>query len=74
MNPILQMLNGQNQISKLIGLAQSLKNGNPEMMFNQMMQSNPQFKSFVDANKGKSLEQIAQENGVDLSILKSILK
>jgi hypothetical protein len=31
------------------------------------MQSNPQFKSFIESNKGKTAEQIAKENGINLS-------
>jgi len=38
---------------------------NPDTMFAELYNNNPQFKQFVDANKGKSPEQIAQENGID---------
>lgn len=31
-----------------------------------MMKSNPQFAQFVEQNRGKSPEQIAKENGIDL--------
>lgn len=40
--------------------------GNPEVMFQQMMNTNPQFKEFVLANRGKSADQIARENGINL--------
>lgn len=75
MNPILQALSGAtNKQNNIMGLLSMLKNGNPNVVFNQMMQTNPQFRSFVEANKGKNVEQIAQENGIDLSMLKSFLK
>lgn len=50
MNPILQNLNKRN---------------NPNNMFSNMLNSNPQFRQFVEENKGKSPEQIAKEHGID---------
>lgn len=50
MNPILQNLNKKN---------------NPNNMFSNMLNSNPQFRQFVEENKGKSPEQIAKEHGID---------
>ena len=72
MNPILQMLN-RNQTSNISALMQMAK-GNPEGMFKQMMQSNPQFRSFVDANKGKPADQIAREHGIDPGMLRQFMK
>jgi len=37
-----------------------------------LMQRNPNFKAFVDANRGKSPEQVAKEHGVDLSQFKNM--
>lgn len=76
MNPILQALNTAkpNHMNNVMGLVNALKNGNPQYMFNQLMQSNPQFKQFVEQNKGKSPEQIAKENGLDLNTINSFLK
>ena len=39
-------------------------------MFEEMYQNNQQFKNFVDANRGKSPEQIARENGINPDLLK----
>ena len=50
MNPILQNLNKRN---------------NPNNMFSNMLNSNPQFRQFIEENKGKSPEQIAKEHGID---------
>lgn len=70
-NPILQMLNKpMNNIGNLVAMAK----GNPQGMFDSMMQSNPQFRQFVNDNRGKSVEQIAKDYGVDLSTLNNLLK
>ena len=53
-NPIMQFM-------------QTLKNGNDEQIFNGLMQNNPQFRAFMEQNKGKTPEQVAKENGVDLN-------
>lgn len=51
-----------------------LKGGNPQAMFDQMMQSNPQFAQFMNDNKGKSVEQIARDYGVDLNMIKQLVR
>ena len=68
MNPLFQamsggMTGGNNQIATLM---QMLRGGNPEQIAQQMMQSNPRFKQFMEQNKGKTPEQVAKENGIDL--------
>lgn len=73
-NPILQALNVAKNLNSAAAMFQNLKNGNPDALFNTMYNSNPEFRRFVDANKGKSPEQIAQENGVDLGQLQNFMK
>ena len=75
MNPIMQMLNknNNNKLNDVLGIVNILKNGNPNAIYNQMLNSNPQFKNFIEQNKGKSPEQIAQENGIDINQIKSFL-
>ena len=51
----------------MLQLMQTLKNGNDEQIFNGLMQNNPQFRAFMEQNKGKTPEQVAKENGVDLN-------
>ena len=70
-NPILQAMMGRQQ--QQMNILNLLKNRNPNEVFNQMMQTNPQFKSFVEQNKGKSVEQIAQENNIDMNLLKQFM-
>lgn len=71
MNPLMQSMGGGMNIFKVM---QMLKNRNPQEVFNQMMQSNPQFRQFVEQNKGKTPEQVAREYGVDISQLKQMMK
>lgn len=47
--------------------------GNPQTLAQNMMMNNPQFKQFFELNKNKPIEQIAQENGIDLYMFKSLL-
>lgn len=70
-NPILQMLNSRSNINNVLNL---LSSNDPNKVFNQLIRSNPQFASFVDANKGKSIEQIASENNIDLNMIRQFLR
>lgn len=75
MNPLFQAMNGGNmgKMQQIAGVMQMLKSGNPEQIAQQMMQSNPQFRQFMEHNKGKSPEQVARENGIDLSQFKGMM-
>ena len=68
-NPIMQMLGNMNPLSQMTQLAQMLNGGNPQQFAMNMMQSNPKFKQFYEANKNKTIDQIASENGIDLNML-----
>lgn len=69
MNPIIQALNKKPNGNILSAIA-SIKNGNPDAMYNQLMQTDPRFRRFIQENQGKSPEQIAKEHGIDTSLLK----
>lgn len=75
MNPLFQAMNGGNmgRMQQIAGFMRMLKSGNPEQIAQQMMQSNPQFRQFVESNKGKTPEQVARENGIDLSQFKNMM-
>ena len=60
--------------NNLVNIIQMLKSGNPEQIAMNLMQRNPNFKAFVDANRGKSPEQVAKENGIDLNAVMGRLK
>lgn len=51
--------------NNLVQLANVFK-GNPEAIYNQLYQTNPQFKRFIDENQGLTNEQIAQKYGIPL--------
>lgn len=76
-NPLMQPVGGNtatpmnsaNAMASLGHIMQMLRNGNPEQIAQSLMQQNPQFRAFVQANQGKSPEQVAREHGVDLSAL-----
>lgn len=60
----------RNPMQEKMQAAMAMLNGqNPQAIFQNLMQSNPQFQKFMQDNKGKSLDQIAQENGVDPNLL-----
>lgn len=68
MNPLIQAMNGgNNKMSQIMQVMKMLRSGNPEQIAQQMMQSNPQFRQFVEQNKGKTPEQVAKEYGIDLN-------
>ncbi len=69
MNPVIQMLRGQQQnpLNQVMGM---LQNGNPQQIFENMINTNPQFRQFVQENKDLTPQQMCQKFGVDPSILK----
>lgn len=67
---MLQNSNSKNILSQIQSIKSMLAGKNPDEFYNQLMQDNPQFKKFVEDNKGKSPEQIARENGIDFNLLK----
>lgn len=70
-NPLMQSMGGASsgapgslaQLKNIVGM---LRSGNPQQIAQNLMQQNPQFKAFVEANQGKSPQQVAQEHGIDL--------
>lgn len=77
MNPLMMAMqsanNPVNKMGQVANLMKMLRAGNPEQIAQQMMQNNPQFRKFVEANRGKTPEQVAREYGVDLNQLKSMM-
>lgn len=70
MNPLLQSMGNHSvmsSFSQLAEIARMVKSGDPQQIAMNLMQKNPQFKAFMDANQGKTPEQVAKENGVDLA-------
>lgn len=77
MNPLMMAMQGAsapaNKMGQVASLMKMLQSGSPEHAFRQMMQNNPQFRQFVEQNKGKTPEQVARENGIDLSQFKNMM-
>lgn len=48
--------------------------GNPDKVAQLLMRKNPQFASFVQANRGKTPQQIARENGIDWGIIQHLMR
>lgn len=74
MNPLMQQVHPNNGMTPLGNIFRMLKSGNPERIAMGLMQRNPQFKAFMDANRGKSPEQVAKQYGVDLNAMIGQLK
>lgn len=77
MNPLMVAMQGannpMNKMRQVANLMKMLRSGNPEQIAQQMMQINPQFRQFMEANKGKTPEQVAQEHGIDLAQFKNMM-
>lgn len=77
MNPLMMAMQGAsrpgNKMGQIASLMRMLRAGNPEQIAMQMMQNNPQFRQFMEANKGRDPMEVARENGIDLSNFKSML-
>lgn len=75
-NPILQQMMG-NRTNSGINNISNIKNmmrGNPNTVINQMMNNNPQFRQFINENRGLSPDQIAQKYGVDMNQVNQLLR
>lgn len=69
----MQLLGNQsnpNILSQINQIKDMLAGKNPDDLYRELIQNNPQFRSFVEQNKGKTIEQIAQENGINPNFLK----
>lgn len=65
-------MNNYNNILERLAEIKSM--GNLQGMYSSMMNNNPQFRRFVEMNKGKSPEQIARENGIDINLLMKLIR
>lgn len=68
MNPLMNAMGGRptSGNGNIAMLIQMLRSGNPQQIGQNMMQNNPQFRQFIESNKGKTPEQVAREHGIDL--------
>jgi hypothetical protein len=61
---------GNNGVSSKIDSLRQMVGGNPDAFMQRMMQTNPQFAEFVNANRNKTPEQIAADYGLDINPLR----
>lgn len=82
-NPILSRLgspaaapanNPMAMMGQLRQMAQMMRGQNPQQLVQSFAARNPQFAEFLRQNQGKSPEQIAKERGIDMDILRQILR
>lgn len=60
-------------MQKLNAFTKVMSGKNPQDVYNFMMQTNPQFKKFVEDNKDKTIEDIALAYDIDLDIIKKFM-
>lgn len=59
-----------NQIKNI----KSAMGGNPQALFQNMMQNNPQFKQFAQQMQGKTPEEAFSQFGLDFNEIKGLMK
>lgn len=62
-----------NPFQMLSELSNFMSGKNPQLIFNTLLNGNPKFAEFVSKNKGKSIEQIASDYGVDINAIKPFI-
>lgn len=63
-----------NNIISAINRFKSAMQGNPQALFNNMMQSNPQFRQFAQSIQGKTPEEAFKQYGLDFNEIKGMMK
>lgn len=48
--------------------------GNPQVLYDQMYSTNPQFRQFADSMRGKSPEEAFRENGMDYDQIRQMFR
>lgn len=64
------------QGNSLLAAVSALKamGGNPQAVYDQMYQSDPQFRSFADSMRGKTPEQAFRDYGLDFAQLQGLFR
>lgn len=60
-------------VAAAVQAARGMAGGDPTALYQRLMATNPAFRRFVADNRGKSPRQIAQEHGVDLAQVQSMI-
>lgn len=72
--PMPQPQANNNNIVNAINQIKSAAQGNPQALFNNMMQSNPQFRAFAESVKDKTPEQAFSERGLDFNQIRGLFR
>ena len=84
-NPMLDMLSGasrqatpQNNPLAMMGqlkqMVSMIRGQDPRQVAQLMAQKNPQFAEFMRQNQGKSPEQIAADYGIDMNLVRELMR
>ena len=71
MNKLYESIMGNRSNNNVSNIMSALR-GNPQGLKNSIT-NNPQYKTFLANNAGKTPEQIAQENGIDINLVRKML-
>lgn len=78
-NPLLNLVmqttaRNNPQMGKLQEIMNMLKGQNPDEVVEKFAKVNPQFAAFLNENRGKSMEELSQKYGINLTEIMSMLK
>ena len=62
-----------NSLSQLLSSAKAIAGGDPQAAVSFLSQSNPNFRAFLQANRGKTPEQAYRDYGLDYQMVKPYL-
>ena len=72
--PVMPQNNPMAMMGQLRQMMSMLRGQDPRQVAQQMAQKNPQFAAFLQQNQGKSPEQIAAENGIDMGFVREMMR
>lgn len=72
--PAAQNNASNNNILDAISRVKSAMQGNPQALFNDMMQNNPKFRQFAQSVQGKTPEEAFSQYGLDFNKIKGMMK
>lgn len=59
------------QLKQMVGM---IKGQNPQQLMQTFAHRNPQFAEFLRQNQGKSPEQIAADYGIDMNMVRELMR
>lgn len=71
MNPLMSAMRPMNNLGSLLSL---MRGNDPNAVMQLLARRNPQFRQFYQSCQGKTMEQVAQEYGIDPAQVRQMLK